>query len=377
MFVLFVVLAVLGLLLVIAPEIIANTKQGKPIRSRMGDQSDLILGLIGTVGTLLLIVGVMGALVNRFVPTFDLSQGLSFEERESVTIGGALQIRYYGIIIVLAMLVAANVAARLAKVDRRDPEHVWGMLTWAIIPGIILARLWYVTFPPTTSGLTAADYYSNFFDFSTGAIAVWSGGLSIFGAVIGGLLGALIYLRRNGLAVPAWLDIAAVSLPLGQAIGRWANYINQELYGAVTTLPWGIAIPSDKRVFPFESTVEYPVSETLFHPLFLYESLWSIIAFIVLLQLFMRRRNRLVPGDLFLIYLMQYSVIRFLLEFLRLEVSVLAVGGLELNLSQVVTAAVFVVSGIILALRHRGDAKVPRRNDLKDRPLASRNEAAA
>ena len=377
LFALFVGIAISGLLLIVAPEVIANTKQGAPIRKRLGDNSDLILGGVGTAGTLLLLFGVAGALINRFVPSFDLAQGLSYDDRESVTIGGALQIRYYGIIIVVAMLAAANVAARLARMDNRNPEHVWGVLTWAIIPGIILARLWFVTFPPVTSGLTAADYYSNFFDLSNGAIAIWSGGLSIFGAMIGGLLGALIYLRRNGLAVPAWLDIAAVGLPLGQAIGRWANYINQELYGTVTTLPWGITIPSAKRVFPFLSTVEYPVSETLFHPLFLYESLWSLVAFIVLLQLFARRRNTLVPGDLFLIYLMQYSVIRFLLEFLRLEVSTITLAGMELNVAQVVTAVLLVVAGAIFALRHRSGAEVPRRRDLKDRPLGTQNEVRA
>ncbi|MEL7235837.1 MAG: prolipoprotein diacylglyceryl transferase, partial [Chloroflexota bacterium] len=333
-------------------------------------------GFVGSIGTLLLIVGVVGALLNRYVPGFDVSQGIAFDSRESVTIGGTLQIRYYGIIIVLAMLVAANVAARLAAVDGRDPEHIWGALTWAIIPGIVLARLWFVTFPPSTSELTAADYYSNFFDVNNGAIAIWSGGLSIFGAVIGGFGGAYIYFRRNGLAVPAWVDIAAVALPLGQAIGRWANFINQELYGTVTTLPWGIPIPGDKRVFPFESTVDYPVDGTLFHPLFLYESIWSLIAFIVLLNLFMRNRKQMTPGNLFLLYLMQYSVIRFLLEFLRLEVSVVA----GFNLSQVVTIVIFVAAGAAFYLRRNADT--PKRKDLKDRPTQAQidrqqREAAA
>ena len=341
LFALFIGIAVLGLILVIAPEVIANTKQGAPIRKRLGDSAELVLGGVGTAGTLLLLFGVAGALINRFVPSFDLAQGLSFDNRESVTIGGALQIRYYGIIIVAAMLVAANVAARLATVDNRNPEHVWGLLTWAIIPGIILARLWFVTFPPVTSGLTAADYYSNFFDLTNGAIAVWSGGLSIFGAVIGGLIGGILYLRMNGLAVPAWLDIAAVSLPLGQAIGRWANYINQELYGTVTSLPWGITIPSDKRVFPFESTVGVPGGRNAFpsvvpvrvavEPGGVYRAVAVVHA-----EAQQADAGQPVPD-----YLMQYSVIRFLLEFLRLEISTVSLGGMELNVAQVVTAIVF------------------------------------
>jgi phosphatidylglycerol:prolipoprotein diacylglycerol transferase len=165
------------------------------------------------------------------------------------------------------------------------------------------------------------------------------------------------------------LDIAAVALPLGQAVGRWANYVNQELYGTVTTLPWGISIESAKRVFPFESTVEYPVSETLFHPLFLYESLWSLIAFIVLLNLFLRNRNKMTPGNLFLIYLMQYSVIRFLLEFLRLEVSVVG----NFNLSQIVTAVIFIGAGALLFTRRGADVK---RKDLKDRPMPNEVQTA-
>jgi phosphatidylglycerol---prolipoprotein diacylglyceryl transferase len=362
--VLFIVLAVLGIVLIILPEYLGRAPQGASIRERLGERSEMILGIVGSVGMLIFLIGLIGFLLNRFVPNVDLSQGIQFNSRESLLLWGALQIRYYGIIIVLAMLVAANVAARLAVVDQRNPEHIWGALTWAIIPGIILARLWFVTFPPAVSGLTAGYYYSNFFDLNNGAIAIWSGGLSIFGAVIGGFGGAYIYFVRNGLAVPAWLDIAAVALPLGQAIGRWANYVNQELYGAHTNLPWGIQIDSANRVFPYESTVQWPVSETLFHPLFLYESLWSFVAFIVLLNLFLRNRHKMTPGNLFLIYLLQYSLIRFLLEFLRLEVSELA----GLNVSQVVTALVFVVAGVLYVMRRGADVK---RKNLKDRPLPS------
>jgi prolipoprotein diacylglyceryl transferase len=342
--------------------------------------------------------------------------------------GGPLEIRYYGIIIVLAMLVAAWVAARLARRTGRNPEHIWGALTWAIIPAIIGARLFYILFPPqpdiVSLGHDTAWYLSNFFNLQEGAIAIWSGGLNIFGAVIGGLIGGLLYLgpwhnrvarvftaisrfwrfylliigaaliavfltnqnsnvlvvgiiiivltlvtfiprvRRwlvaangpieefpdEGLPILPWLDIAFVALPLGQAIGRWANFINQELYGTPTTLPWGIVIPSDKRLEPFTSPVDFPPS-TLFHPLFLYESLWSILAFIVLLRLYQRNRDRFLPGDFVLMYLMQYAVIRFLLEGIRVSVSYLP--GTTINLWQAVSALIFVLSLVILLYRHR------------------------
>jgi len=273
-------------------------------------------------------------------------------EAEYILIADRLQIRYYGIIIVAAMLIAATVAARLAKRDGKDPDHIWGALTWAIIPAIIGARLWFVLFPPQTliaQGNDTAWFLQNFFNLENGAIAIWSGGLSIFGAVLGGLAGGYLYLRRNKLPVGQWLDIAGVCIPLGQAIGRWANYVNQELYGTVTTLPWGITISAGKRVDPFRSLVDYPVADTLFHPLFLYESLWSILAFIVLLNLFLRRRKNFAPGSFFLLYVMQYSVIRFLLEFIRVEVSL--VGGV--NVAQVVCAAAFVIA-LVVFLARRG-----------------------
>lgn len=285
-------------------------------------------------------------------------------EQEGIRLFDQLQIRYYGLIIVLAMLLAAWVAARLAKRDGRDPEHIWGALTWAIIPGIILARLWFVFFPPislTAGCVTAvttdicrdtAWMLQNITNLQNGPLAIWSGGLSIFGAVAGGFLGAYIYIRRNKLALGAWLDIAAVALPIGQAIGRWANWVNQELYGGVTNLPWGISIDSAHRVTPYGSTVDYPVATTLFHPLFLYESFWSILAFILLLNVFTRFRNRLFPGDIFLFYIMQYSFIRFLLEFLRVEVTLVG----AINLSQLVCIIAFVAALVYFLYRHRPGA---------------------
>jgi phosphatidylglycerol:prolipoprotein diacylglycerol transferase len=282
-------------------------------------------------------------------------------ERELVVLFDRLQVRYYGIIIVVAMLVAATVAARLARREKHDPEHIWGALTWAIIPAIVGARLGFILAPPQSlvaQGMDTAWFFQNFFNLENGAIAIWSGGLNIFGAVVGGALGALIYLRRNKLPLGAWLDIAAVGLPLGQAIGRWANFINQELYGVPTSLPWGITIDSAHRVEPFRSLVDYPVDQG-FHPLFLYESLWSLLAFIVLLNIYTRFRRRwnLRPGDVFLIYVIQYVFIRFLLEGIRVEVTM--IGGL--NFWQAVSAVLFLVALVVLAYRHRpGAASLPQ-----------------
>ncbi|MDX2161471.1 MAG: prolipoprotein diacylglyceryl transferase [bacterium] len=273
-------------------------------------------------------------------------------QAEYIELFDRLQIRYYGIIIVVGMLVAAAVAARLAKRAGQDPDHIWGGLTWAIIPAIIGARLWYILLPPISAveaGQTTQWYFENFFNLQNGAVAIWSGGLHIFGAFVGGFLGALAYIVRNKLSLWFWLDIAGVTLPLGQAIGRWANFINQELYGTPTTLPWGIAIDRDNRVGQYASLVDYP-AETRFHPLFLYESLWNFLAFIVLLNLWQRARGKtLRHGDIFLLYIMQYAFIRFLLEFLRVEVAL--VGGV--NTSQAGCVVAFVIALVIFIARRR------------------------
>jgi phosphatidylglycerol:prolipoprotein diacylglycerol transferase len=273
-------------------------------------------------------------------------------QAEYVVLFDRVQIRYYGIIIVMAMLIAAYVASRLAKRAGMDSEHVWGGLTWAIIPAIVLARLWFILFPPAAlvaQGQDTAWFFQNFFNLQNGAIAIWSGGLSIFGAVLGGFLGAYVYIRRNKLPLLPWLDIAGIALPLGQAIGRLANFVNQELYGTPTALPWGISIDANHRVEPYRSLVDYPVASTRFHPLFLYEAIWNVGAFLILSYLFTRKRNSFKPGDFFLLYVIQYSFVRFMLEFIRVEVSL--VGGV--NWSQVVTGIAFVVALIIFIYRHR------------------------
>lgn len=260
---------------------------------------------------------------------------------------GQVQIRYYGIIIVTAILLATMVATRLAKRDGRDPDHIWGAMFGAVILGIIGARLWFILFPPEAliaEGKTAEWYFQNFTNLQEGAIAIWSGGLSIFGAFVGGFIGAYIYIVRNKLPLLPWLDIAAVALPLGQFIGRWANFVNQELYGLPTGSEWfGIPIAREFRVAPYTSTIEYPAS-TLFHPLFLYEGLWSLLAFFVLLMIFQRYRRQLRPGVIFLLYVAQYAFIRFMLEFIRLEISTVA----GINLAQVVTGLMFVIAAVVL-----------------------------
>jgi phosphatidylglycerol:prolipoprotein diacylglycerol transferase len=264
---------------------------------------------------------------------------------------GPLYIRFYGLLIVGGLLLAANLAAWMARRDGRDPDHVWGALTWALIPAIIGARLWFVFFPSVEMverGFDAQWYLTHPFDLTNGPLAIWNGGLGIFGAVVGGILGIVIYVRRTHIPFPEWIDIGAIVLPLGQAVGRWGNFVNQELYGQPTTLPWGITIERFGRVGEYQDLIVYPL-DTKFHPIFLYESLWNALSVVVLVFLWLNYRTRFKKGDFLLLYISSYSIIRFLLELLRIDVTLVN----QLNVSQMVTALAGVAALALFLWRHR------------------------
>jgi prolipoprotein diacylglyceryl transferase len=142
-------------------------------------------------------------------------------------------------------------------------------------------------------------------------------GLGVPGGIILGTIAAWVYVRRTHQSFWRWADVVAPGLFVMQAIGRWGNFFNQELYGPPTTLPWGIQIDAAHRVGDYVDLVRYPVATTHFHPLFLYESLSGIAGALVLLWLARRRNSRLVPGDLLLIFFVWYGLTRFALEGLR------------------------------------------------------------
>jgi phosphatidylglycerol:prolipoprotein diacylglycerol transferase len=251
---------------------------------------------------------------------------------------GPIHVRFYGIILMLGAVAGAWLATREAKRRGYEPDIVWDLLTYLLIGGIIGARLWHILTPPPSSGITASWYFTHPLD----ALAIWKGGLGIPGAVMGGIVVLYFYARKRKLNFAEWTDIVAPSIALGQAIGRWGNFFNQELYGAPTNLPWKIYIDPQHRLTGF-TDVEY------YHPLFLYESLWNLGNMFLLLWISRRFGERLKKGDLFLIYLITYPVGRFLLDFLRLDASQVA----GININQTVMAIVAVLSTAVLLWRHR------------------------
>jgi len=264
---------------------------------------------------------------------------------------------WYGLIIVTGIIAAAMLVMWMAKRDGKDPAHVSNALIWDVILAVIGARVWHVLFPSVSSveaGRTTSWYLSHPFDLHDGPFILWSGGLSIFGAVLGGALGVFLYARKNHLEILPWMDMAVISVPLGQAIGRWGNFVNEELYGKPTDLPWGLHIA--------HPPAEY-ASFTHFHPLFLYESLWNLFTCAVLLVLWLNYRQRFKRGDFILLYMVFYGMARFALEFLRIEIA--EAGGV--NVSQVFSLGAAIVGLLTLLWRHRqsirpgGEASLSRR----------------
>src|SRR3990172_7113162 len=164
---------------------------------------------------------------------------------------GPLYLRFYGLILVGGARVGAYLASVEARRKGPHPDTVWDALVWALIGGIVGARIYHVFTPPPSmvaAGLTTEAYFKN----PITILQVWNGGLGIPGGIVGGLLALWIYTRYAKLDFLTWVDIAAPGVPLAQAIGRWGNFVNQEVYGKPTNLPWAITIAPLNRVAGFE-----------------------------------------------------------------------------------------------------------------------------
>ncbi|MBD1917405.1 MULTISPECIES: prolipoprotein diacylglyceryl transferase [Cyanophyceae] len=239
---------------------------------------------------------------------------------------GPLAIRWYGLLIAIALALGITLAQRLAQRRGLDPEAVADLSIWLVLGALPAARLYYVAFE-----------WDRYADNPLSAFAIWQGGIAIHGAILGGMLAALLFARLNRLSFWALADVVAPALVLGQAIGRWGNFFNSEAFGGPTNLPWRIYIPPAQRP-PGLETVEY------YHPTFLYESLWNLGVFALVMWLFfwgLRHPNRLKTGTLFLVYFATYSLGRLWIEGLRLDSLMLG----PLRIAQVVS-----LTGIALGI---------------------------
>ena len=222
---------------------------------------------------------------------------------------GPITIYWYGALVVSGILLGAQVAAYLAKRAGEDPERIWDMLMYVVIAAIVGARIEYVVVPP---------HWAYYREHLAQAFYIWEGGLRIYGASVGGILGVLSYAYLHKIQPLRLLDFAAPGMAAGHAVGRWGNFINSEVYGPPTNLPWGLHIPFESRIPPYNNLALYPL-ETRFHPSFLYESIANLLLCVGLVLLADHFRGRLKAGTLCAGYLVGYSIIRFFLDYLRTD----------------------------------------------------------
>jgi prolipoprotein diacylglyceryl transferase len=239
---------------------------------------------------------------------------------------GPLSIHYYGILIGIGVLLAIALGRRRYAALGGDPDMVDRVGFVAVLAGLLGGRFGYV--------LTNV---SSFSDRPWAVLFVWEGGLAIFGGLTVGFLVGIWYANRIGMSVTRALDAMVPGIPLAQAIGRWGNYFNQELYGTPTDLPWALEVEPARRVAPY---TEF----STFHPTFLYESLLNLVLVGVLL--WFDRRGRLRQGSLVFIYLAGYGFIRFWVELIRTDTTFRILG-----LSRNNWIALFVFIGALIALR--------------------------
>lgn len=257
---------------------------------------------------------------------------------EFTVFGHEVSIKFYGVIIAFGFLLAVLFGGRMAYKWKLDLNKMLDILLFGTIGGILGARLYYVAFE--------WDYYSRHLSEIP---QIWQGGLAIYGGLIGGILAAFLVCRHNGLNFLKLLDLAGMSFLIGQGIGRWGNYANQEAFGTNTTLPWGMT--SDK-VARYISTHQSEFAEkgitmdasVPVHPTFLYESLWCIASFIIIY--IVCKKAYKFSGQLILCYGILYGAERAVVEGLRTDS--LYIGTTSLRVSQVLSMVLVLICAAIL-----------------------------
>ena len=249
---------------------------------------------------------------------------------------GPLVIGWYGLGYAIGLAAAYLVLVRLARIAGEDPDVVGNGIIIVAVAALIGGRAYHVI-----------DQWALYANDPLKIILPPYSGLGVYGGIATGVLAAWWYARRRGVPFARWADIVAPSLFVMQAIGRWGNYFNQELYGPPTTLPWGIPIDCAHRIEVY-ACAAFPEA-TRFHPLFLYESLSGVLGAVFLIVLGFKLRARLRPGDLLLVFFIWYGITRFLLEFLRSDNWTF----FGVATAQIVSIAFIAVGVIGLFVRHR------------------------
>lgn len=244
-----------------------------------------------------------------------------------------LTIRWYGVIIAFGLTLAVLFGGRMAYKWKMDINKMLDVLIFGALGGIIGARLYYV--------FSKWEMYAS---QPEKIFAIWEGGLAIYGGLIGGIIAGLIVCKVEKLNVLNLLDLCGMSFLIGQGIGRWGNFANQEAFGTNTTLPWGMySVKTEEylRSLDYEALGLDPTAPV--HPTFLYESLWCLMSFVILYIIC--KKFRKFSGQLFLGYGILYGLERFIVEGMRTDS--LYIGNTNLRTSQVLSLAIFLVSLVL------------------------------
>ncbi len=261
-----------------------------------------------------------------------------------------LTVRWYGVLIVLGALAGTFYGAWYAKRRGYDPNIIWDALIWILLSGIVGARIWYVV-ADIIGGST------RYLDDPITIIRVDQGGLNILGGIVVAILVSWYYAKRN--QIDFWLlaDALAPGYLIGQAIGRIGNFINQELYGPPTTLPWGIPIEAQHRLAPWNDLAQYPVESTFFHPTFAYEALWNLIFAALLTYFIVKKPGWFKTGVIAACVLMITGLGRALIE-TNFRPDQPPFFGLGVSTSLVIAVAFFLF-GLFVFLVRTGKISVP------------------
>jgi len=237
---------------------------------------------------------------------------------------GFLTIRWYGLLISISVVIGLFISKKLAKSRNINPQYISDILPSLIISSIIGARAYYVIFEwrqySGNNFFTSFDLFNNVIQIPS-FLAIWQGGIAIHGGLIGGFLCILFFCKSKNIHLKTFIDILIPSIILGQSIGRWGNFFNNEAFGIPTDLPWKLFIPILNRPIEF-------INYQFFHPTFIYESLWNFFIFILLIIIFYQQNNKnsVRPGFISCLYLIGYSFGRFWIEGLRIDP--LCIGGI-------------------------------------------------
>ena len=254
---------------------------------------------------------------------------------------GPLPVYWYGIGYALGLAVAYMVMVRLARRAGEDPDVLGNGMVIVAIAALIGGRAYHVI-----------DQWALYKDDPIRIFLPPYSGLGVYGGIVTGTIAVFVYARYKGIPFLRWTDIVAPGLFTMQAVARWGNFFNQELYGPPTTLPWGIAIDCGHRIAAYACPAGSPPGATLgehFQPLFLYESLSGVIGAAVLIWIGFRVRRWLRPGDLLLLFFVWYGVVRFALETFRADNWTF----FGVPMAQIVSLLFIVPALVILAWRHR------------------------